>query len=459
MAINYTATGNRTEFAYDGLGRRVRIIEYGSAMAADIEPKDGGFTEFTTDAIDLPDGNYKITFEGVNPSGGENTALIDLVALNGQMVENGGFETPEVEGDEQAPEESGWSWTGSAGISGTGSALIGDGPSAPQGSQTAFITNNGSVSQMGSVDPGTYTLSFQATQASGNKNTQVVRGTVQAAVTKTFLWSGNTIAEERDSTGAIVKKRFFAEGQVNYPTPSNPVKFFYTRDHLGSIREVTDSTGAVVARYDYDAWGKQVATLGNITSSDFGYTGHYVHGPSEMNLTRTREYNPTLARWMSRDPIGEGGAANLYRYVSNDPVDLWDPLGLKDILIGIAPRWFTPGQLAEYNRVYHDALTVDANAAENNGNAVAILSAIDDFKKNNPLSGDTVDIGLITSKADLASRCKKYDEIILFAHGNTAGPVQGVALGYDRIPTSELPGNCYSVRMHDWSPAILRRRH
>ncbi len=61
---------------------------------------------------------------------------------------------------------------------------------------------------------------------------------------------------------------------MNYPTPSNPVKFFYTRDHLGSIREVTDSTGTVVARYDYDAWGKQVATLGNITASDFGYTGH-----------------------------------------------------------------------------------------------------------------------------------------------------------------------------------------
>ncbi len=36
-------TGDRTEFAYDGLGRRVKITEYGPAVTAEVQPKAGGY--------------------------------------------------------------------------------------------------------------------------------------------------------------------------------------------------------------------------------------------------------------------------------------------------------------------------------------------------------------------------------------------------------------------------------
>jgi uncharacterized protein RhaS with RHS repeats len=43
-------------------------------------------------------------------------------------------------------------------------------------------------------------------------------------------------------------------------------------------------------------------------------------------------YDSTIGRWLSRDPIGEEGGLNLYRYVGNRPIHTVDPLGLTDAL-------------------------------------------------------------------------------------------------------------------------------
>jgi hypothetical protein len=41
-----------------------------------------------------------------------------------------------------------------------------------------------------------------------------------------------------------------------------------------------------------------------------------------------RFYNPSLGRWLSRDPLGERGGINLYGFVGNNPVLNMDGLGL-----------------------------------------------------------------------------------------------------------------------------------
>jgi RHS repeat-associated protein len=41
-----------------------------------------------------------------------------------------------------------------------------------------------------------------------------------------------------------------------------------------------------------------------------------------------RYYDPVTGRWPSRDPIGERGGINLYGFVGNDGVNVWDRLGL-----------------------------------------------------------------------------------------------------------------------------------
>ena len=137
-----------------------------------------------------------------------------------------------------------------------------------------------------------------------------------------FIWDGNTLVEQRNATSTTAAQRYLPQG-----VQQGTSKFFYTRDHLGSIREVVNNSGGVIARYDYDPYGRRTKLSGTF-DSDFGFTGHYYHAPSGLHFAPFRAYSAELGRWLSRDPIEEEGGINLYGYVSNNPVSLLDPLGL-----------------------------------------------------------------------------------------------------------------------------------
>jgi RHS repeat-associated protein len=144
-----------------------------------------------------------------------------------------------------------------------------------------------------------------------------------ATSTITYLWAGGAIAEERDSTAGTVSKRYLSGGMMVGAT-----KYFFTGDHLGSIREVTDNSGNVVSRFDYDPYGNRTQVSGTFDPG-MGYTGHFHHS-SGLVLTWFRAYDPQTGRWLSRDPIGEAGGTNLYAYVGNSPINFLDPLGLEE---------------------------------------------------------------------------------------------------------------------------------
>lgn len=174
---------------------------------------------------------------------------------------------------------------------------------APGGTQAGAIRNTGSASQILTVlPPGNYTIGFDAVQAANNPTFQKLTTTLQSNLpvissTKQFVWSGNRMAEERDATNNVIR-RFYPQGEQ-----INGASYYYTRDHLGSIRELVDSTGTVQARYDYDPFGVRTKLSGSL-DSEFGYTGHYYHQPRALNLALYRAYDSTLGRWISRDPVG-----------------------------------------------------------------------------------------------------------------------------------------------------------
>ena len=143
--------------------------------------------------------------------------------------------------------------------------------------------------------------------------------------TKRFVWSGGaTPSEERDGSNTTTK-RFFAEGEQIGGT-----NYYFMRDRLGSVRELIDSANTVHTRYDYDPYGRQTKTSGDL-DADFGFAGYYHHAPSGLDLTLFRAYDPDSGRWINRDPIAEAGGLNLYGYVGNGPIDEFDPDGLSSI--------------------------------------------------------------------------------------------------------------------------------
>ncbi|MEY2507599.1 MAG: hypothetical protein QOH01_1928 [Verrucomicrobiota bacterium] len=137
----------------------------------------------------------------------------------------------------------------------------------------------------------------------------------------------------------------------------------YKQDHHGNVVALLDSSGNILERYTYDAFGKPKVTAfwddndrgGSWYGNRFMFQGR--EWISELGIYdyRHRMYHPDLGRFLQTDPMGlqtegeklsagqkalfsPGGVApeafsssemNLYRYCGDDPVDGSDPLGLK----------------------------------------------------------------------------------------------------------------------------------
>jgi RHS repeat-associated protein len=158
-----------------------------------------------------------------------------------------------------------------------------------------------------------------------SRNISIIETTAGSVTsTKQFVWCPEKLrfSDERDASGVLTKK-FFDLGQMIGST-----KYCYNRDHLESVREQTDSSGAIQSQYQNDPFGR-TTNINAIVLSDFGYARYYYHARSSFNVPMRRLYNPAWGRFVSPDPVVAFFDVNFYWYGKNNPVSYSDPSGLR----------------------------------------------------------------------------------------------------------------------------------
>jgi len=114
------------------------------------------------------------------------------------------------------------------------------------------------------------------------------------------------------------------------------------RDHLVSVRALTDASGAVVERSNYRPYGERLVTLGTVPESK-GFIGERTDDETGLAYLHARYYDPQLGLFVQPDdfyPTVEGVGVNRYAYSFNDPINKSDPNGHTGRLIGFEQLGF-----------------------------------------------------------------------------------------------------------------------
>jgi RHS repeat-associated protein len=98
-------------------------------------------------------------------------------------------------------------------------------------------------------------------------------------------------------------------------------------DHLGTPRAMFDALGQEVWGAEVDTYGQLRDLRGPRDACPFRFPGQYEDGETGLYYNRFRYYDPEAGGYVSQDPIGLLGGANVHGYV-NDSTASFDPLGL-----------------------------------------------------------------------------------------------------------------------------------
>jgi RHS repeat-associated protein len=147
-----------------------------------------------------------------------------------------------------------------------------------------------------------------------------------------YTKNGQVVYEENHRT-AIASEHVYLAGSLiatrerPFSTVTPAIKYQHT-DALGSPVVVTDTSGQVVERNDYEPWG---SVMGKPEHSGIGFTGHVMDGKTGLTYMQQRYYDQSIGRFLSIDPVsasaGSGANFNRYWYANNNPYRLVDPDG------------------------------------------------------------------------------------------------------------------------------------
>ena len=180
-----------------------------------------------------------------------------------------------------------------------------------------------------SVDNGTTaTYKYDAL----NRRIQKIVG----STTTNYYYCGDQAIEERDAANAVQATYLFGTNvdDVLQMQRSGNV-YYYHKNHLGSVIALTNATGALVERYEYDPYGQPTifdATDNVLSESAVGnailFTGRDYDYETGLYYYRARTMHPGLGRFLQHDPKMYVDGLNMYNYVGSMPIIYKDSYGL-----------------------------------------------------------------------------------------------------------------------------------
>ncbi len=143
-----------------------------TVVVATYTPASTTYQGFTTPLFSVGAGAHTITFKGLDGAGGDNTALIGNVSLgevttSAPTLVDGGFAQPALVAGQSVPTPvtSPWTFAGPTGIASNNSAITTGNPNAPDGTQVAYLGDQGTISQApADWAAGVYQVGFAAAQ-------------------------------------------------------------------------------------------------------------------------------------------------------------------------------------------------------------------------------------------------------------------------------------------------------
>jgi len=132
----------------------------------------------------------------------------------------------------------------------------------------------------------------------------------------------------------------------------------YLTDALGSTLALAGEGGEPATEYTYSPFGAATAT-GATSTNPYQYTGRETE-ENGLQYNRARYYEPGADRFISQDPLGMAGSGiNLYRYVSDSPMNATDPYGTN----GYNPTEAVPRGECEAEKKLYEGTSEEENGS------------------------------------------------------------------------------------------------
>jgi RHS repeat-associated protein len=109
---------------------------------------------------------------------------------------------------------------------------------------------------------------------------------------------------------------------------------YYHSDLGGNVTVMANASG-VVAKYLYDPYGNTISATGFLAGVNrYRFSSKEIDPASGLYYYGFRFYDPSIQRWLNEDPFGQWGGLNLYRFSANSPATSIDTDGRFVLSVG-----------------------------------------------------------------------------------------------------------------------------